>query len=60
MTDNPSRPPDREGIVFISYTRADDQKPPYDDATQGWVRFFWDQLRWELTDRGATPRGALA
>jgi len=43
----------RAGTVFISYARADDQKPPYEDTAQGWVRFFWDQLRWELTDRGA-------
>jgi len=43
----------RDGTVFISYARADDQRPPHDDKTPGWVRFFWDQLRWELTDRGA-------
>jgi hypothetical protein len=43
----------RDGTVFISYARADDERPPYDDTTQGWVKFFWAQLRWELTNRGA-------
>jgi hypothetical protein len=44
--------PAYRGTVFISYARADDERPPFDDATQGWVRFFWEQLRWELTDKG--------
>jgi hypothetical protein len=51
MTDGPA--PSREGTVFISYARADDEKPPMPNAPSGWVTFFWDQLRWELTDRGA-------
>jgi len=54
MTNNaPRTTQTRAGTVFISYARADDERPPYDDTTQGWVKFFWDQLRWELTDRGA-------
>src|SRR5262245_62157491 len=43
----------RAGTVFISYARADNEKPPHDDTAQGWVTFLWDQLRWELTTRGA-------
>lgn len=43
----------RKGTVFISYARADDQKPPKEDTTDGWVTFFWNNLRWELTNRGA-------
>ncbi|MCP5244641.1 MAG: toll/interleukin-1 receptor domain-containing protein [Burkholderiales bacterium] len=43
----------RDDFVFISYARADDQKPPFEESTQGWVTFFWHQLRFELTDRGA-------
>lgn len=38
--------------VFISYARADDQPPPDDDKTPGWVSFFWQQLRWELNNAG--------
>lgn len=45
--------PTRDGAVFISYARADDEKPPFDDTAIGWVTFFWGQLRYELTDRGA-------
>jgi hypothetical protein len=44
------------GTVFISYARADDVKPPFDKATNGWVTFFWHQLRWELTNAGL-PKG---
>jgi hypothetical protein len=40
------------GSVFISYARADDEKPPFEEAVQGWVTFFWHQLRWELTNAG--------
>jgi TIR domain-containing protein len=57
MTDDPiaiQPTPPRRGTVFISYARADDEQPPYDDTAKGWVTFFWNQLRWELTDRGAT------
>lgn len=39
-------------FIYISYVRADDQRPP-DDKTKGWVTFFCDQLRFELTSRGA-------
>lgn len=52
MTLDSSVPP-RDGSVFISYARADNEKPPHDDRIAGWVTFFWDQLRWELTTRGA-------
>ena len=38
--------------VFISYARADDQPPPDDSKMQGWVTFFWQQLRWELNNAG--------
>jgi hypothetical protein len=44
--------PNYGGTVFISYARADDEKPPFDDTAQGWVAFFWQQLRWELTNAG--------
>jgi hypothetical protein len=40
------------GTVFISYARADDERPPFDDTAQGWVTFFWHQLRFELTNAG--------
>lgn len=48
-----SPPSASKGTVFISYARADDEKPPFDEQTKGWVTFFWGQLRWELTDLGA-------
>jgi hypothetical protein len=38
--------------VFISYARDDDDTPPLKDAPQGWVSFFWEQLRWALIDAG--------
>jgi TIR domain len=44
--------PEFGGTVFISYARADDVKPPFEETVEGWVKFFWEQLRWELTDRG--------
>src|ERR1700682_5075265 len=40
------------GTVFISYARADDDPPPLDEKTRGWVTFFWQQLRWELNNVG--------
>src|SRR5215472_6832351 len=46
------------GTVFISYSRADDERPPFDDTAHGWVRFFWEQLRWELTNAGV-PQAKL-
>src|SRR5262245_11661205 len=49
----PSSSSSDEGSVFLSYARAEDEKPPFNDTTQGWVTFFWHQLRWELTNRGA-------
>jgi hypothetical protein len=41
-----------DAVVFISYARSDDESPPFDDTSQGWVTFFWQQLRWELTNAG--------
>jgi|CXWL01.1.fsa_nt_gi hypothetical protein len=46
-----STPSSSDHSVFISYARADNEPP--DSETKGWVSFFWDQLRYELTDRGA-------
>jgi hypothetical protein len=52
-TSQPNVPiPAYKGTIFISYARNDDVKPPFDELAQGWVKFFWEQLRWELTDRG--------
>lgn len=39
--------------VFISYARTDNESPPDDEKAKGWVTFFWAQLRYELTSRGA-------
>ena len=50
--------PSYEGIIFISYARADDEKPPFDNSTQGWVTFFGQQLRFELTDVGLHRRSS--
>lgn len=44
--------PTSDNAVFISYARADNEQPP-DKKVEGWVSFFWNQLRFELTDRGA-------
>ncbi|MCO6426977.1 toll/interleukin-1 receptor domain-containing protein [Nitrosomonas communis] len=44
--------PTSNNSVFISYARADNEQPP-DKKVEGWVSFFWNQLRFELTDRGA-------
>jgi hypothetical protein len=38
--------------VFISYARADDLQPPFDRTTLGWVTFFCENLRFELTNVG--------
>ena len=46
--------PNYGGTVFVSYARADDERPPFDDTAQGWVAFFWQQLRWELTNAGVS------
>jgi hypothetical protein len=40
------------GSVFISYARLDDEKPPGREDVQGWVSFFWGELRYELTNAG--------
>src|SRR5438045_8032775 len=47
-----------DGTVFLSYARADDERPPFDETTQGWVTFFWQQLRWEMTNAGV-PQARL-
>ena len=44
--------PSCDGFAFISYALADNQKPPFEHTTQGWVTFFWQQLCFELTNRG--------
>ena len=41
-----------DGTIFISYSLADDQGPPFDNTVLGWVTFFWQQLRFELTNMG--------
>jgi TIR domain len=41
-----------DGTVFISYARADDEQPPGYKKVQGWITFFWQQLRFELTNSG--------
>jgi hypothetical protein len=38
--------------VFISYARLDDERPPGREDVQGWVSFFWGELRYELTNAG--------
>lgn len=40
-----------DSFVFISYARADNEQP--NKKTKGWVTYFWDDLRFELTTRGA-------
>jgi hypothetical protein len=44
--------PAYDGSVFISYARADDLQPPFDRTTLGWVTFFCENLRFELTNVG--------
>jgi hypothetical protein len=44
--------PTYDGSVFISYARSDDEKFPLDPNAAGWVSFFWDLLRFALTDAG--------
>ena len=46
-------PPSSDDAVFISYARADDLQPPFQNRTQGWVTFFWHLLRYTLVDSGA-------
>ena len=41
-----------DGTVFISYSRADNLPPPGERKVQGWITFFWEQLRFELTNVG--------
>ena len=43
--------PSCDGFAFISYALADDQKLPFEHTIQGWVTFFWQQKRFELTNR---------
>jgi hypothetical protein len=44
--------PAYRGSIFISYARADDEQPPFDKTTLGWVTFFCANLRFELTNAG--------
>jgi hypothetical protein len=44
--------PAYDGTIFLSYARADDEKPPFEDTVHGWVTFFWNQLRFELNNAG--------
>jgi hypothetical protein len=44
--------PAYDGSVFISYARIDDVQPPFDRTTLGWVTFFCENLRFELTNVG--------
>jgi hypothetical protein len=44
--------PAYDGSVFISYARADDLQPPFDRTKLGWVTFFCENLRFELTNAG--------
>jgi hypothetical protein len=44
--------PAYDGSVFISYARTDDVQPPFDRTTLGWVTFFCENLRFELTNVG--------
>ena len=48
-----STPVSSNHSVFISYARADDESPPDNKKIKGWVAFFWENLRYELTIRGA-------
>jgi len=50
-----SSPSKQNNTIFLSYARADDTKPPEasTESADGWVTFFWKNLRFELTDRGA-------
>lgn len=50
-TDTSGSPSNQNDTIFLSYARADDVKPP--EESDGWVTFFWKNLRFELTDRGA-------
>jgi hypothetical protein len=47
-----SEVPNYGGTVFISYARADDEQCPLYPTGKGWVSFFWDLLRYKLTDVG--------
>ncbi len=43
-----------DGTVFLSYARADDEPPPNDPTTRGWVTYFWQHLRWAISDEGVS------
>jgi TIR domain len=48
-----SRPDQLTGrSVFLSYRRLDDEPPPEFPDGDGFVRYFWRQLRWELDQLG--------
>ena len=45
--------PAYNGTIFLSYARADDETPPSEKPVEGWVTFFWNQLRFEVINAGA-------
>jgi len=49
-------PSDRP-MIFVSYPRIDDTPPPDKPKNQGFVRWFYDLLRHELSQRGLPDGG---
>ncbi len=52
-----SEVPNYGGTVFVSYARADDERMPFHSSADlgaglGWVSFFWQMLRFALTNAG--------
>ena len=45
----------RHGVHQLRARRR--PKPPDNDTVQGWVTFFWQQLRFELTNAGVPQAG---
>lgn len=41
----------RDGGLFLSYARLDDEVPRLDREAKGWVRYFYDQLQLALRQR---------
>lgn len=42
------------GTLFVSYARVDDERPPDDKKSKGWITYFWQQLRYELNIAGVS------
>jgi hypothetical protein len=40
------------GTLFVSYARIDDEPPPFDKKSIGWITYFWSQLKFELDNAG--------